>query len=86
MRWQFQGNSRSRLFPGSIFCESVTIFHITMTNSRFYGVLTAVLPLFVLAPFAGAQVPQAPTHPIVLHAARLLEIESGKIVSPGEVS
>ena len=48
-------------------------------------VLTAVLPLFVLAPFAGAQVPQTPTHPIVLHAARLLDIESGKIVSPGEV-
>ena len=26
-----------------------------------------------------------PNHPIVLHAARLLEIDSGKIVSPGEV-
>ena len=24
-------------------------------------------------------------HPIVLHAARMLDIESGKIVSPGEV-
>jgi imidazolonepropionase-like amidohydrolase len=27
----------------------------------------------------------APPHPIVLHAARLLDIESGKIVTPGEV-
>ncbi|HEV2224511.1 MAG TPA: amidohydrolase family protein, partial [Candidatus Acidoferrales bacterium] len=26
-----------------------------------------------------------PDHPIVLHAARLLDIESGKIISPGEV-
>jgi imidazolonepropionase-like amidohydrolase len=26
-----------------------------------------------------------PNHPVVLHAARLLEIDSGKIVSPGEV-
>ena len=60
-------------------------FHIAMTNSRSHAVLTAVLPLFVLGPFAGAQVPQTPTHPIVLHAARLLDIESGKIVSPGEV-
>jgi imidazolonepropionase-like amidohydrolase len=27
----------------------------------------------------------APPHPIILHAARLLDIESGKIVTPGEV-
>ncbi len=26
-----------------------------------------------------------PTHPIVLHAARLFDVEAGKIVSPGEV-
>jgi imidazolonepropionase-like amidohydrolase len=45
----------------------------------------AVLPPFVLAPFARAQTAQLPTHRIVLHAARLLDIESGKIVSPGEV-
>ena len=57
-------------------------FHITMTNSRFFTVVSVVLPLFVLAVSAGAQ---APVHPIVLHAARLLDVESGKIVSPGEV-
>jgi imidazolonepropionase-like amidohydrolase len=33
-----------------------------------------------------AQTPSAsPKHPIVLHAARLLDIESGKIASPGEI-
>ena len=31
----------------------------------------------------GAYAP--PNHPIVLHAARLLDIESGKIISPGEI-
>ena len=30
-------------------------------------------------------VPAATKHPIVLHAARLLDIEAGKIISPGEV-
>lgn len=34
---------------------------------------------------AGSPVSSLPKHPIVLHAARLLDIESGKIVSPGEV-
>ena len=45
-----------------------------------------VTPL--LATFAGAQTaitPPKPTHPIVLHAARLFDAESGRIVSPGEV-
>ncbi|MGC2659918.1 MAG: amidohydrolase family protein [Bryobacteraceae bacterium] len=52
-----------------------------MTNSRFCAAFAAFL-LFVLAPFARAQ---APSRSIVLHAARLLDIESGKILSPGEV-
>ena len=47
----------------------------------------------VLSPAASAQMMQTgwehtyapPNHPIVLHAARLLDIESGKIISPGEV-
>jgi imidazolonepropionase-like amidohydrolase len=33
----------------------------------------------------GLAQPPAPTHPIVLHAARLLDIEAGRIVTPGEV-
>jgi imidazolonepropionase-like amidohydrolase len=45
-----------------------------------------VSTLGVFPPFTQAQAP-APAHkrPIVLHAARLLEIESGKIISPGEI-
>ncbi|HEX4810519.1 MAG TPA: amidohydrolase family protein [Bryobacteraceae bacterium] len=56
-----------------------------MTNFRFFAVIAVFLPLFVLAPSAGAQSQNAPPHPIVLHSARLLDIETGKIVSPGEV-
>ena len=37
-----------------------------------------------LAIGAGAQT-QPPSHPVLLHAARLLDIEAGRIVSPGEV-
>jgi imidazolonepropionase-like amidohydrolase len=40
------------------------------------GLLAASLP---------AQSPAGAARPIVLHAARLLEIESGRVVSPGEV-
>ena len=42
------------------------------------------LALIVLSPLV-AQSPPASSPPIVLHAARLLEIESGKIIAPGEV-
>ena len=28
---------------------------------------------------------QAPQHTIVLHAARVLDIETGKMISPGEI-
>jgi len=38
-----------------------------------------------LLTFAAAQSQSGAPHPIVLHAARLLDIESGKIVTPGEV-
>jgi hypothetical protein len=37
------------------------------------------------APIAPAQPQAAAPRPVVLHAARLLDIESGKILSPGEV-
>ena len=42
------------------------------------------LPLLLLSFALHAQTP-APTHPVVLHAARLLDIENGRIVTPGEV-
>lgn len=42
---------------------------------------------FLLSPAtsAPAQIQQSPAHTVVLHAARLLDIESGRILSPGEV-
>ena len=47
------------------------------------GLLSALFFNFVLSGSAQHQAP--PTHAIVLHAARLLDIEGGKIVTPGEV-
>lgn len=46
--------------------------------------LSLFLPWTVLAPVL-AQSPSTTSSSVVLHAARLLEIESGKIVAPGEV-
>jgi len=50
-----------------------------MTRLRF-------LPLVLLLPFAApAQPAGSAANPVVLHAARLLDVESGRILSPGEV-
>jgi imidazolonepropionase-like amidohydrolase len=41
---------------------------------------------FVLfASFAISQVQSAPSHPIILHAARLLDVKNGRIIKPAEV-
>jgi imidazolonepropionase-like amidohydrolase len=55
-----------------------------MKSLRYVAVL--VCSLFLL-PSANAQtqVDENSSKPIVLHAARLLEVESGRVVSPGEV-
>jgi imidazolonepropionase-like amidohydrolase len=45
------------------------------------AVLLAFLPL---VPVSRAQAPAA-AHPLILHAARLLDIEAGKVITPGEV-
>lgn len=47
--------------------------------------LNAVVLFCALACAALAQSQGQPAHPIVLHAARLLDIESGKMLTPGEV-
>ena len=47
------------------------------------GLMMPLLPLSADA--QTAITPPRPTHPIVLHAARLFDVESGRIVSPGEV-
>jgi imidazolonepropionase-like amidohydrolase len=47
-----------------------------------------VVTAFLVSSMARAQdsaAPPPPVHPIVLHAARLFEVESGRIVSPGEI-
>ena len=41
--------------------------------------------LVLLARFAAAQAPAASPHPIVLHAARMLDVKAGRIVSPAEI-
>src|ERR1700688_1952517 len=43
------------------------------------------LLLLVLAANAAAQSQPAPAHPIVLHAARLLDVRTGRILKPAEV-
>jgi len=48
--------------------------------------VAALLLLYVSISVLSAQAPAAPPRPpIVLHAARLLDIETGRIVTPGEV-
>jgi len=53
-----------------------------MTNRRLASVILVCFFLCLWAPAEG-QSPAA--HPIVLHAARLLDVKSGRIVKPGEV-
>ena len=55
-----------------------------MTKRRLF---VSFLFLLVLRGLAPAQTPSqtATPHPIVLHAARLLDIKSGRVVKPGEV-
>jgi imidazolonepropionase-like amidohydrolase len=55
------------------------------TRFRFFGRLFVLLG-GLLAPFSLlSQPPSGPNSPVVLHAARLLEIDTGKIIAPGEV-
>jgi len=54
-----------------------------MSNSRFFPSIVFLL-VIVLAAALWAQNAQ-PDHAIVLHAAHLLDVENGRLVSPGEV-
>lgn len=51
---------------------------------KFCCSIVPALAVFLVTSAAYAQEPSAP-HPIILHAARLLDVEAGHIVSPGEV-
>lgn len=56
-----------------------------MTNANFiFRSLSVVLPLAFTTSAVG-QSSAAPEHPIVLHAARLLDVRNGRVVKPGEV-
>ena len=54
-----------------------------MTKSQFLR--SSLLLPFVCFSLCAAQTQTAPAHAIVLHAARLLDVEDGRIVTPGEV-
>lgn len=56
-----------------------------MTTTRYRIVLTAIFLFSTLPPAASAQSAAGSQRPVVLHAARLLDIDSGKMLSPGEV-
>jgi imidazolonepropionase-like amidohydrolase len=45
----------------------------------------AVCLSLILTVTAASQSASAPPHPIVLHAARLLDVKAGKVIKPGEV-
>ncbi|MGA7411969.1 MAG: amidohydrolase family protein [Bryobacteraceae bacterium] len=56
-----------------------------MKKSICFSALCSAVVLSVLTASALAQPAAEATHPIVLHAARLLDVESGKMLSPGEI-
>ncbi|MGH9864714.1 MAG: amidohydrolase family protein [Candidatus Acidiferrales bacterium] len=60
-----------------------------MNKNLFRFLLTFLFALTLCVTTASSQTNsapmQSPQHPIVLHAARLLDVASGKILSPGEV-
>ena len=56
-----------------------------MTYPRFAYPLALVILALTFIPAAAAQTGGAAPNPIVLHAARLLEIGSGRMLAPGEV-
>ena len=51
----------------------------------FFPLILSVVLLFIHAAYADPQTEPVPSSSIVLHAARLLEIDTGKIITPGEV-
>lgn len=56
-----------------------------MTKQRVFAFLTIFLLACAITTPAPGQSRPAASHTMVLHAARLLDIESGKIIAPGEV-
>jgi len=70
---------------GNLIFASGTIAFDAMTRHHLRTSLTVFVLLITVISAASGQVQPAAPHPIVLHAARLLAIESGRILTPGEV-
>ncbi len=56
-----------------------------MKKHLLFASITVVSVFFVLVSTGWTQHQSASTHPIVLHAARLLDIENGRMLAPGEL-
>jgi imidazolonepropionase-like amidohydrolase len=54
-------------------------------TTRSLVLISVPLLLLIVVANAAAQSPAAPAHPIVLHAARLLDIKTGRMLKPGEI-
>jgi imidazolonepropionase-like amidohydrolase len=65
--------------------RSGTIASAMRTRYNFSAMLLALFLSCMSGSWVRAQAPPASAHAVVLRAARLLEIESGKIITPGEV-
>jgi imidazolonepropionase-like amidohydrolase len=63
--------------------KSTAETHAAVGSKAIAALLVGVTCCSTLTSAAGAV--QAPSHAIVLHAARLLEIDTGRVISPGEV-
>jgi imidazolonepropionase-like amidohydrolase len=61
-----------------------TILANHQTCDRFITLILAFAAGIAFVPHTLAQLP-ATSHPVILHAARLLDIEGGRILAPGEV-
>jgi hypothetical protein len=55
-----------------------------MTSRSLFLASVSLLPLALVIDSTGQSQP-APSAPIVLHAARLLDVKTGRIVKPGEI-
>src|SRR5271170_4335275 len=54
------------------------------TTRRFFPVIISCLALLATASGTG-QTPSGAPHATILHAARMLDVESGKVLTPGEI-
>src|SRR5579871_3573979 len=54
-------------------------------RNKVLGTLLFFCPCFLAAGAAAQTPPPSQAHPIVLHAARLLDIKGGRIIKPGEI-